>query len=305
MIASPQIPPVAHSLRQTADDILTAAQAAQQKLAGEKPSTAIHELRVALKRWRALLRILQNTVGDEAVILRSEARLLAREFGRSRDAQTALDALSDIVKPGDAETSPISKRTEATITERLQGMREALEKSELHAQAIQRLCDGLARASACTKAWPLERITFDDIATALEQSYRRARRRLPRRGENMNSEEIDSEDIHDLRKALVTFRYQLELIEPLWPKVWKAFIGEVQKVRVQLGKSNDLVVLGRLIQPNQPLAHWRSRLTPQIENRRRFHLERAGSLASRVFAESPRAFRKRIKAMARAATEAG
>ena len=301
MIASVQVPPFAHSLRQTADDILAAAQAAQQKLDGETPSTDIHELRVALKRWRALLRLLQNTIGDEAVVLRNEARLLAREFGRSRDAQAALDALSDVAKPDDAEAPPISKRTEATITERLQGTRETLERTELHAEAIQRLRDGLARASACAAAWPFERITFDDIATALGQSYRRARRRLPHSGDDMTSGEMDSEDIHDLRKALVTFRYQLELIAPLWPKVWKAFIGEVQKVRIQLGKSNDLVVLGRLMQPKQPLAHWRSRLTPQIENRRGFHLDRAGSLASRVFAESPRSFRKRIKALAKAA----
>lgn len=298
MNASLQDPPVAHSLRQAADDILTAARDAQEGLDGEKPSTAIHDLRVAFKRWRAVLRLLQNTVGDEAVLLRDEARLLAREFGHSRDAQTALDALSEIAKPSNAETPPMSKRTEATITGRLQGMRDSFESAELNAEAIQRLRDGLARASACAAAWPLEQITFDDIATALGQSYRRARRRVPRRWEDM-----DSEEIHEFRKALVTFRYQLDLIAPVWPKVWTAFIGEVQKMRMQLGKSNDLIVLGRLTQPHQSLAHWRSSLTPQIESRRRFHLDRARSLAGRMFAETPQSFRKRIKAMANAATD--
>lgn len=298
--ASLQAPPVALSLRQTADDILAAAQAAQARLEGEEPSTAIHDLRVALKRWRAVLRLLQNIVGGEAAILRDEARLLAREFGRSRDAQTALDALHEIAKLDPDEKPPISKRTETTIAGRLLGMREALERTELHAEIIQRLRDGLARASTCAAAWPLEHVTFDDIATALGQSYRRARRRIPRRWEDM-----DPEEIHEFRKALVTFRYQLDLIAPVWPKVWKAYIGEAQKVRIQLGKSNDLVVLGRLVQPQQPLAHWRSRLTPPIESRRRFHLHRAKSLASRVFAESPRSFRKRIKAMANAATDLG
>ncbi|MGL5168125.1 MAG: CHAD domain-containing protein [Afipia sp.] len=300
MNASLQAPPVAHSLRQAADDILATARAAQERLDSEERSTAIHDLRVAFKRWRAVLRLLQGIVGDEAVILRNEARLLAREFGRSRDAQTALDALSEIAKLSDAETPPMSKRTEATITGRLQGMREASESAELNAEVIQRLRDGLARASTCAAAWPLEQITFDDIATALGQSYRRARRRLPHRWEDM-----DSEEIHEFRKALVTFRYQLDLIAPVWPKVWKAFIGEVQRVRMQIGRSNDLVVLSRLTQPQQSLAHWRSRLTPRIETRRRFHLDRARSLASRMFAESPRSFRKRIKAMANAATDSG
>lgn len=306
MMHDPQAPPVAHWLRQIADDVLTTARAAQEQLQeqlqkqlhGGDPSTVIHDLRVALKRWQALLRLLEDPIGDEAVVLRREARLLAREFGRSRDAQTVLDALADIAKPRETGTPPLSKRTETTLTRRLQEMREASEAAQLQAEAIQRLHDGIARASLSASSWSLESIPFDDIVTALARSYRRARRRLPREWENANPE-----DIHDFRKSVVTFRYQLDLIAPLWPKVWHAFIDEVQKVRMQLGRSNDLVALSLLTQPKQPLAHWRSHLTPPIENRRRFHLGRARSLSGRVFAESPRSFRKRIKAQAKAAAD--
>ncbi|MES2601474.1 MAG: CHAD domain-containing protein [Pseudomonadota bacterium] len=304
MMHGPQAPPVAHSLRQVADDILATARAAQEQLQaplnGGEPNTAIHELRVALKRWQALLRLLEDSIGDEAMVLRHEARLLARAFGRSRDAQSVLDALADIAKQRVAEAPAMSKRTEATLTRRLQQTREASEAAQLNAEVHQRLRDGLARASACLASWPLERIPFEDIVTALAQSYRRARRRLPRKWED-----ADPEDVHDFRKAIVIFRYQLDLIAPLWPKVWHAFIDEVQRVRMQLGKSNDLVALGLLTQPNQLLAHWRSRLTPPIESRRRFHLDRARLLAGRVFAESPRSFRKRIAAMAKAAADSG
>lgn len=300
MMAAPQAPPVAHSLRQTGDNILATARAAHKRLqdplrSGE-PSTAIHDLRVALKRWQALLRLLEYPIGDEAMVLRHEARLLAREFGRSRDAQSVLDALADIAKQRDAGTPTMSQRTEATITRRLQETREASEAAQLNAEVHQHLHDGLARASACLASWPLERISFEDIVTALAQSYRGARRRLPREWDDTNPEAI-----HDFRKAIVAFRYHLDLIAPLWPKVWRAFIDEVQKLRMQLGRSNDLVALSLLTQPNQPLAHWRSRLTPPIESRRRFHLERARLLSGRVFAESPRSFRKRIEALAKAA----
>lgn len=298
MTVGPQAPPVAHPLREIANDILATALAAQEQLNGADPGTAIHEVRVALKRWQALLRLLEDTIGNEAVVLRHEARLLARDFGRSRDAQTVLDALADIAKPREAETPPLSERTQATLTRRLQEARTVSEAAQLHAGVIQHLHDGLARASACAANWPLERISLEDVITALAQSYRRARRRLPREWE-----EADAEGIHDFRKAIVAFRYQLDLIAPLWPKVWNVFIDEVQKVRMQLGKSNDLVALGMLIQPKQPLAHWRSRLTPLIENRRRLHLDRARALSGRVFAESPRSFRKRIEALAKAAAE--
>ncbi|EGP09035.1 CHAD domain-containing protein [Bradyrhizobiaceae bacterium SG-6C] len=300
MMHGPQPPPAVHPLRQIADDTLAMARAAQDKLTGENPSTAIHELRVALKRWRALLRLLEDSIGDETVTLRHEARLLAREFGQSRDAQTALDALADIAKPGQAEMPPLSDRTRATLTQRLEDARGAAEAERLHAQALRHLREGLDRASACTMSWRLEQIPFDEIVGALARSYRRARRRLPR---DWNG--ADPEDIHDFRKAVVAFRYQLDLIAPLWPKVWNSFIGEVQKLRTQLGRSNDLVAFSLLIQPNQPLARWRSRLTPYIETRQQFHRGRAQALAARVFAETPRSFRNRVRAMAKAAANSG
>lgn len=288
----------AHSARQAADDILAAARAALDGMGTDTPSDAIHDFRLALKRWRALLRLLKALLEDEVVVLRSEARLLSREFSRSRDAQAALDALADIVAANE-EAPPISKRTQATMTARLEAIRNTTELIALDAGAAHHRRDSLARAATSASLWPLERITFGDIAAGLTQSYRRVRRRLPHDWEMMTTEEA-----HDLRKALVTFRYQLELIEQLWPKVWRTFIAEVQRVRLQLGRSNDLVVLRELTQPKQPLAHWRSRLIPLIEDRRHFHLARARMLASRMFAESPRSFQKRIGAMWKAATAA-
>ncbi|MGL4264204.1 MAG: CHAD domain-containing protein, partial [Afipia sp.] len=133
MTVGPQAPPVEHPLREITNDILATALAAQEQLNGADPGTAIHELRVALKRWQALLRLLEDTIGNEAAVLRHEARLLARDFGRSRDAQTVLDALADIAKPREAETPPLSERTQATLTRRLQEARTASEAAQLHA----------------------------------------------------------------------------------------------------------------------------------------------------------------------------
>lgn len=288
------------SLRQAADEVLADVGIALEGLNAEKPSDAVHAYRVALKRWRALLRLLHAQIGDEVVALRREARLLGRTFERSRDAQAALDALADIAGSKEPVARSISQRTQATIADRLEGIRNSSELIALDAETLQHLNAGLARASACASTWPLESMTFEDIAAALAESYSRARRHL-----SQNWETKSAEDVHEFRKAIVTFRYQITLIEPLWPKMWRTFAGEVQKLRVQLGKSNDLVVLSRLTQPNQPLAHWRSRLALPIENQRQFHLNRARILASRVFAESPRSVRKRIEAMSKAVAAVG
>jgi len=72
---------------------------------------------------------------------------------------------------------------------------------------------------------------------------------------------------------------------------------ETQRLRNRLGACQDLAVLSSLSGPHQPLAPWRSRLAPVIEARRDAHLKTAARLAGRLFAEKPKAFRRRIAAL--------
>src|SRR6266849_376746 len=80
---------------------------------------AVHDLRKALKRWRAILRLIASTVGDEAEVMRVEARDLAREMAPARDGQAAQEAIADL---GDSFPN-LSGRSRATIAERLAQIR--------------------------------------------------------------------------------------------------------------------------------------------------------------------------------------
>jgi hypothetical protein len=92
-------------------------------------------------------------------------------------------------------------------------------------------------------------------------------------------------------------RYQMEIIEPLWPRLGRSWVREAQRLRGRLGRHNDLTVLGRYAEPHQPLARWRSRLQPVIGQRQAQHLSEARRIAARLFAERPKAFRRRLEAM--------
>ena len=48
----------------------------------------VHEVRKALKRWRALMRLLARPLGEQADQMRSEARELMRAIAGARDAQS-------------------------------------------------------------------------------------------------------------------------------------------------------------------------------------------------------------------------
>src|SRR4029077_6943268 len=80
---------------------------------------AVHEVRKALKRWRALLRLLARPLGEQADQMRAEARELMRALSSVRDAQSALDALADLRKEVKKNGMPFSATSLETIHQRL------------------------------------------------------------------------------------------------------------------------------------------------------------------------------------------
>ena len=250
---------------------------------------AVHEVRKALKRWRALLRLLALPLGDQADQMRAEARELMRALSGARDAQSSLDALADLRKETDVPFSPTSM---ATIQQRLTDIKQAAEQTSFTADMRGRLSRYLDYATLSLERWPIKAIDFDTVADGLISTYRRARQLVPD-----NWTEADAEHLHDLRRRVVEHRHQMDLMEPLWPRLGQVWAEEAQRLRNRLGACQDLAVFADLTAPHQPLAHWRSRLTPVIEARRLSHLKTAERLAGRLFAEKPKAFRRRIGAL--------
>jgi CHAD domain-containing protein len=249
---------------------------------------AVHEVRKALKRWRALMRLLSGPLGEQAEQMRIEARDLMRALTSARDAQSTLDALADLRK---AEVS-FSETSMETIRGRVSAIKDAAEQTGFSQDMRDRLNRYLDFASLSVDRWPLKAIAFGVVADALTSTYRRARQLLPEKWP-----EADAEHLHDLRRRVVEHRHQMDLVEHLWPRLGQVWAEEAQRLRNRLGACQDLAVLTALTAPHQSLAPWRSRLAPAIEARRGAHLKTAARIASRLFAEKPKAFRRRIAAL--------
>lgn len=267
---------------------------ARQALADPELSDArtVHEVRKALKRWRAWLRLLEKPLGEESPRMRGEARDLMRALGGARDAQSALDALADLRKVAAKTAPPLSPTSLNTIEARLTALRDAAEQSAFTAAMRDRLLLYLDAATQALARWPLAAIGFDAVADAMTSTYRRARKLTP---EDWSATEPEA--LHDLRRRVVEHRHQVDLIEPLWPRLGQVWGEEAQRLRNQLGACQDLAMLSNFTTPHQPLAPWRSKLAPAIAARRRTHLKTAARLAGRLFAEKPKAFRRRIAAL--------
>lgn len=255
---------------------------------------AVHDVRKALKRWRALLRLLALPLGDQADRMRREARDLMRSLAGARDAQSALDAVADLRKSDVA----VSATSIESIKAKLNGLKAAAESEGFTDAMRDRLRHYLDYASLSVDRWPLKRIEFAVLAEGLTLTYRRARRLIPDEWRKAGPEEL-----HNLRRRVVEHRHQLELIEPLWPRLGHVWAQEAQRLRNRLGACQDLAVLAGLTAPHQALAPWRSRLAAAIDARRDVHAAAAARMAGRLFAEKPGAFRKRIEALWQASND--
>jgi CHAD domain-containing protein len=251
-------------------------------------AVAVHDLRKALKRWRAILRLIAPMVGDEAELMRLEARDLAREMAAARDGQAAQEALADL---GDSFPN-LSARSREAIAERLTQMCAGAKAIGLTPERGARIDDMWSRAAAAVERWPFERFDRSEAAARLTVFYRRVCAAIPDDWSNASPEAL-----HRFRQRVVEHRYQMELADPLWPKLMRLWVSEAQRLRDRLGAHQDLMILQRLTEPHQPLARWRSPLKPLIAERQAAHVAAAKRLTGRLFAEKPKAFRQRLASL--------
>jgi CHAD domain-containing protein len=277
---------VGDALLTAAHDVLGEARAALDDPA-RTDAVAVHDYRKAMKRWRALLRLIGPFIGDDGQRLRHQARDLARELAGARDAQSALDALDDL-----ADVAPLTAGSRAAILRRVAEVKQSAEATTLTEAMRGRLRAALTAAELAAVSWPLSGIGFSDLAHELAVAYARARDAVPTDWTNASAEQL-----HELRKRVVAHRYQMELVEPLWPRMGKLWIAEAQRLRDRLGAHHDLNMLAGLLAPHQLLARWRSRLSEPIAARQAVHAAAAAKLAGRLFAERPKAFRRRLEAL--------
>jgi CHAD domain-containing protein len=248
---------------------------------------AVHAFRRAMKEWRALMRLLAPFIAD-AERWRIEARDHARSLAHARDSQAALNAFDDLLKKGVV----LTERSAKTVRERIEALRGSEERAVLTPELRDSILAWIDEAAAAVEQWPLDPFDFDAVAAQLTVGYRSARRRLP-----AHWSLATPESLHALRRRVVDHRYQMELIEPLWPRFARMWTEEAERLRDRLGKCQDLDVLERLTGPHQSLAYWRSRLAPACAERREELSHRAARIAGRLFAEKPKAFRHRLETL--------
>jgi CHAD domain-containing protein len=161
----------------------------------------------------------------------------------------------------------------------------------------------LRTLAARVDEWPLERSSAGTLVRALERSYARGRdafERADRRPTTTN--------LHELRKRVKDLWYQERLLRDTWPGMMKAHAGESKALSRLLGDDHDLAVLEAVLADDEVtrgVAADVGELLELIAHRREELLAEIRALGRRVYAEPPKAFRRRMRRYLRLAiTEA-
>jgi CHAD domain-containing protein len=249
-------------------------------LAGD---VTVHETRKAVKRLRALGALLRPLTGRRATRkLDHDLRDIGRALAHRRDAEVLCATWITVGKEMNLSASVIAageaaiRRTNPASTTVPKGALQALAK-----RTGQRL-DGL----------PVDGLTFDDLIPGARRTYREGRRRFA----EARSKDT-SEAYHDWRKAVQRHFRQMGLLGALWPDVMSAHATAARDLSQTIGEEHDLALLAIWVGgPDAPpeVAAVAKRVVAHLDKRCAMLRRRACREGRRVFAETPKAFARRL-----------
>jgi CHAD domain-containing protein len=266
---------------------------------------AVHEARKALKRVRAVLRLVREPLGTYAYRQENTVvRDVSRRLSEVRTASVVVRTARSFVETHPNLLDPIAGRR---LVVGLESRRDRLHTSRLHdRQALTDLVTTLLTVRSRYAAWPVTELQADPgdprrrpfrdefatVAPGLERTYRRGK-------EAMDAAVADRSTaaFHQWRKRVKYLRYQHEMLQPLWPGVMGAHAESLADLADGLGVEHDLAEMGAIIAGTPSLVLdpvTRYRLLSAIERERRTAQTDLVALGARLYAESPGAFIRRI-----------
>ncbi len=248
----------------------------------------IHEARKALKRTRAVLRLLRDSIGDKTY---STANILCRDAGRYL-SPLRISAVLDETVITLVDQSPALKDAAQPLLQALQRSHRArMQQISEHHDTLAEISERLQQVQELMSALP----EFSDtmpVFRGLRRTYRRGYHEL-----QMTLADPAAHHFHLWRKRVKYLRYQMQLLTFLWPPQMQLSHEQLVILSQKLGYQHDLVdlevYLQQLSEPALQIAA--ARLQAPLLRQRRQLEQQALHLGRYVYAERPNAFRNRIR----------
>lgn len=282
------------------------AEAAARGLVSGQIDSAIHEARKAMKRLRAVLRLIRSEIGDDAY--RWENAVLRDASRSTAPIRDGVVMVATIDRIRERYEGQIADESFSDLRAALQGRsdrlrRRVLDDEEIVPGVIRTLRSARVRYSS----WPVESDdpmvlygrspiphAFESLAPGLGRTYGRGQKEMRQAVANPTAA-----NFHLWRKRAKYLRHQAEILRPLWPDAVGGLAQSLEQLGEWLGDDHDLAVLLRLISDIPELCpDMRERsFIAALAQHRRAELQMASiSLGSRIYAERPNQFIARFGA---------
>jgi CHAD domain-containing protein len=255
----------------------------------DDPVEAVHDARKALKKERSLLRLARGTFKPGARRrLNASLRDAGQRLSDARDAEVMIEAVEDLSSRYAGQLPVASfEALKQHLEERAATARGSLAVAGEVAEELKSLRSGVDE-------WPLRRDGWAAFAGGLERCYRRGRH-----GYRLATREPTTENLHEWRKRVKDLWYHVRLLEPLSPGTLQGYAEEAHELSDLLGDDHDLAVLREtLVADAGAVASIPDldSLLALIEQRQQQLQAEAMQVGARVYAEKPKAFRRRMRA---------
>jgi CHAD domain-containing protein len=253
---------------------------------------SVHEIRTELKKTRASLRLLRKALNSNSYHRENiHLRDAGKPFTQVRDAKVLLDTLKklSVHHRNKFDGKPFNNLRVGLRKE----YRDSKNKILTDKKNLEKILTKLKKSKQRISNWSIENRGWSKLGAGLTHTFDSANSAFKKAQQKMTPETL-----HEWRKQVKYLRYQIEILEPLWPRYLKDLAEEDHKLTDYLGNHHDLHILkGKLNQHHEWLADKTSRkeLLDAIENQQRTLQEKAFALGTRIFGESKSQFSGRLE----------
>jgi CYTH domain-containing protein/CHAD domain-containing protein len=246
---------------------------------------AIHGARKDLKKLRAIVRLLHGELDRSDYKLENHRyRDAGRLLSGTRDAQVKVDTLAALDEHCDDLPAAAMAAWRGELQRECERTQDA--ESEAVAAAIAAIEAGRRRIDG----WRFEDESWQLLASGVRRTYERGKQAMERA-----EREPSADNFHQWRKRAKDLWYLLRLLRPAWPELLDATTEQAHRLADLLGDHHDLAVLAGDLEGRQLGADETATLAAAIVERQRELAAEALELGGRLYAEKPKAFRRRLR----------
>jgi CHAD domain-containing protein len=278
--------PVEKGFRRIAREQLDAA--LQELAVPEVHPKGVHECRKALKRLRALVRLVAPALGNDKARRRIKALgEIARLLAGQRDQTVMMDTAAKLASETGGHAAPTLTPLKAHFAN---AGGDASQFLDPDCAAKARLL--LLRETRKFSRASLSKRGFSALEGGLEKSYRHARKSV-----KIAYSEPSDETFHTLRKSVQWHWRQMSLLARSWPDEFAVRVDAARELSQILGDDHDLAMLIGATAKAGTISYEDKEAIIALCLRKQQALRTAAELrVERLFAEPPKVFMKRMRA---------